>query len=203
MKRLFNIFILIILVLLLGCARNIKNIPTEISPEESVVIGHIETVPVFWVFSLYEEKSKTEDQIGIAGEGFGLTKASKLQNEGYIFKIVRPGNYVLRLQKTIEGRYSYDEILRFKVPEGRLVYFGTIRIVIDRVESLFDGNGTSKRTPVAFKYHYEHIDEDETLKYFENQYPKVYSSHKDKIIRIPSLSRPMVVTLLPGEYLPK
>lgn len=45
MMGLFNIFILIFLVPLPGCARNIRNLPTEISPEESVVVGHIETIP--------------------------------------------------------------------------------------------------------------------------------------------------------------
>ena len=200
MKRLFFI-ILLILFFLPGCTRNIRNVSTDISPTESIVVGHIETVPVLWEFSLYEEKSKTEDQIDIAGEGFGLTKASKLQNQGYIFKIVRPGTYILRLRKMIGGKYDQDNILRFEVPEGKLVYFGTIKVVIDNVMGpSLRRYSMPNKTPMMFKYHFTGIDEDETLKHFENQYPQAYSSYKDKIIRIPSSSRPTYVTLLPNDH---
>jgi hypothetical protein len=200
MKRLFFI-ILLILFFLPGCIRNIRNVSTDISPTESIVVGHIETVPVLWEFSLYEEKSKTEDQIDIAGEGFGLTKASKLQNQGYIFKIVRPGTYILRLRKMIGGKYDQDNILRFEVPEGKLVYFGTIKVVIDNVMGpSLRRYSMPNKTPMMFKYHFTGIDEDETLKHFENQYPQAYSSYKDKIIRIPSSSRPTYVTLLPNDH---
>jgi hypothetical protein len=200
MKRLFFI-ILLILFFLPGCARNIRNISTDINPTESIIVGHIETVPVLWEFSLYEEKSKTEDQIDIAGEGFGLTKASKLQNQGYIFKIVRPGIYVLRLQKRIGGRNNHDNILRFEVPEGKLVYLGTIKIVIDNVSvPSFPRNRMPNETSMMFKYHFAGIDEDETLRHFADQYPQAYSSYKDKIIRIPSSSRPTYVTLLPNDH---
>ena len=200
MKRLCYL-ILIILFFLPGCTRNIKNISTDFNPTESIIVGYIETVPVLWEFSLYEERSKTEDQIEIAGMGFGLTKASKLQNQGYLFKIVRPGTYILRLRKLIGGKYDQDDILRFEVPEGKLVYFGTIKVVIDNV--LFPSlrrYGMPNNTPMMFKYHFVRIDEDETLKHFENQYPQAYSSYKDKIIRIPSSSRPTYITLLPNDH---
>jgi hypothetical protein len=200
MKRLSFAYILLVLFFLTGCTSNIKNISATISSTDSIIVGHIETVPVLWVFSLYEEKSKTEDQMSIEGQGFGFTKANKLQNEGYIFKVIRPGTYVLRVKKAIGGRYGYDDILRFEVPGGKLVYFGTIKIVIDRVGIPLDENGVPRRAPAAFKYHSVHIAEDETLKYFENQYPKVYSAHKDNIIRIPSPSRSEVVTLLTDAY---
>ncbi|MEI7638063.1 MAG: hypothetical protein WCJ37_12210 [Syntrophus sp. (in: bacteria)] len=199
MKRLFYLYILFILFFLLGCSSNIKNISTDMSSTDSIIVGHIETVPVLWEFCLYEEKSKTEDQIDIAGEGFGLSKASKLQNQGYIFKIARPGTYILRLQKRIEDKTVHDHILRFELPKGKLVYLGTIRVVIDHVDQPFQVNKMSKGTPIAFKYHYVHIDEGETLKHFEDQYPQVYSSYKDKIIRIPSSSRPTYVILLPSD----
>ena len=88
MKRLFFI-ILLILFFLPGCTRNIRNVSIDISSNESILVGRIETVPVLWEFSLYEEKSQTEDQIDIEGEGFGLTKARKLQNQGYVFKVVQ------------------------------------------------------------------------------------------------------------------
>jgi hypothetical protein len=184
-----------------GCTRNIRNVSTDINPTESIIVGHIETVPVLWEFSLYEERSKTEDQIDIAGEGFGLTKASKLQNQGYLFKIVRPGTYILRLRKMLGGKYDQNNILRFEVPAGKLVYFGTIKVVIDNVlgPSLRRYNMPTK-TPMMFKYHFVGIDEDETLKYFENQYPQAYSFYKDKVIRIPSSSRPTYVTLLPNDH---
>jgi hypothetical protein len=156
---------------------------------------------VFWEFSLHEEKSKTEDQIDIAGEGFGLTKASKLQNRGYIFKIVRPGFYILRLQKRIGDRYDQDSILRVEVPEGRLVYFGTIKIVIDDVSvPSLRRYRMPNETSMVFRYHYAGINEDETLKLFADQYPLVYSSYKDKIMRIPSFSPSTNVTLLPSDY---
>ena len=129
MKRCFYCLILIIPFFLPGCATNIKNISADYNPTESIIVGRIETVPSFWDFSLYEEGSKTEDQIEIAGMGFGLTRASKLQNQGFLFKIVRPGTYILRLKKVIGGEYAQDNILRFRVPEGRLVYFGTIKVV--------------------------------------------------------------------------
>jgi hypothetical protein len=200
MKKLFFI-ILLILLFLPGCTRNIRNVSTDISPTESIFVGHIETVPVLWEFSLYEENSKIEDQIDIAGEGFGLTKASKLQNQGYIFKIVRPGIYILRLQKRTGGRYDQDNILRFEVPEGKLVYFGTIKIVIDNVSvPSLQRYRMPNETSMMFKYHYAGIDEDETLKHFADQYPEVYSSYKDKIIRIPFSSRSTHVTLLPSDY---
>jgi hypothetical protein len=200
MKRLFFI-ILLIFFFLPGCTRNIRNVSTDISPIESMLVGHIETVPVLWEFSLYEEKSKTEDQIDIEGEGFGLTKASKLQNRGYIFKIVRPGIYILRLQKRVEGRYDQDKILRFEVPEGKLVYFGTIKIVIDNVSvPSLPRYSMPKKTPMMFKYHFVGIDEDETLKHFADHYPQAYSSYKDRIIRIPFSSRPKYVTFLPHDY---
>ncbi|MGO9138442.1 MAG: hypothetical protein ACLP9S_17645 [Syntrophales bacterium] len=196
MKRLFFI-VLLILFFLPGCTRNIRNVSTDIKPTESVFVGHIETVPVLWEFSLYEEQSKTEDQIDIAGEGFGLTKASKLQNQGYIFKIVRPGIYVLRLKK----RIGEDSILRVEVPEGKLVYFGTIKIVIDTVSVPSLQRYRMPNEPsMMFKYHYAGINEDETLKHFADQYPEVYSSYKDKIIRIPSSSRPTQVTLFSSDY---
>jgi hypothetical protein len=202
MKRLFFI-ILLILFFLPGCTKNIRNISTDISPNESIIVGHIETVPVLWEFSLYEGNSKTEDQIDIAGEGFGLTKASKLQNRGYIFKIVRPGVYVLRLQKRIGGRNNHDNILRFAVPEGKLVYLGTIKIVIENVSvPSFPRNKMPNETSMMLKYRYTGIDEDETLRYFADQYPHVYSSYQDKIIRIPSSSRPTYMTLLPDDHGP-
>jgi len=200
MKKLYYLM-LIIPFFLPGCTRNIKNISTDFNPTESIIVGHIETVPGLREFKLYEEVSKTEDQIEIAGMGFGLTKASKLQNQGYIFKMVRPGTYILRLQKMIEGKYDQDNILRFKVPEGKLVYFGTIKVVIDNVlgPSLRRYNGPNQ-SAMIFKYHFVGIDEDETLKLFENQYPQTYSSYKDKIIRIPSSSRPTFMTLLPNDH---
>ena len=193
-KRLYCL-ILIIPFFLPGCTGNIKNISADIHPTESIIVGRIETVPVLREFSLFEERSKTEDQIEIEGMGFGLTKAGKLQNQGYLYKIVRPGTYILRLRKTIGGEYAQDDILRFEVPEGRLVYFGTIKVVID-------GYGMSNMTSMRFKYHFVGIDEDETLKHFENQYPQAYSSYKDKIIRIPSRSRPTYMTLLPDDLCP-
>ncbi len=192
MKRLYYL-ILIIPFFLPGCTRNIKNISADFNPTESIIVGRIETVPVLREFSLYEERSKTEDQIEIEGMGFGLTKASKLQNQGYIFKIVRPGTYILRLHKTIGGEYAHDAILRFQVPEGKLIYFGTIKVVIDKYSM-------PNKAPMMFKYHFVGIDEDETLKHFENQYPQAYSSYKDKIIRIPSRSRPTYTTFLPDEH---
>jgi hypothetical protein len=202
MKRLFFI-ILVILFFLPGCTKNIRNVSTDISPTESIIVGHIETVPVLWEFSLYEEESKTEDQIDIAGEGFGLTRAGKLQNRGYIFKIVRPGIYVLRLQKRIGGRNNHDNILRFAVPEGKLVYLGTIKIVIENVSApSFPRYGKPNETSMMYKYRYAGINEDETLKYFADQYPQVYSSYKDKIMRIPSPSRPTYMTLLPDDHCP-
>ncbi|HET6459807.1 MAG TPA: hypothetical protein VFG29_03360 [Syntrophales bacterium] len=201
MKRLFFI-ILLILFFLPGCTRNIRNVSTDISSNESILVGRIETVPVLWEFSLYEEKSQTQDQIDIEGEGFGLTKARKLQNQGYVFKVVRPGIYVLRVQKKIEGGYDQDNILRFEVPEGKLVYFGTIKIVIDKimVPSL-PGNRMPNVASMKFNYHYAGIDEDETLKLFADQYPQAYSSYKDKIIRVLFSSRSKThVTLIPGDY---
>ena len=200
MKRLFFI-ILLIIFFLPGCARNIRNVSSTISPTESIVVGRIETVPVFWEFSLYEENSRIGDTIDIEGEGFGLTKESKLQNQGYIFKIVRPGIYVLRLQRRIEDRYAQDNILRFEVPEGKLVYFGTIKIVIDNVAVPFPPRYKMPNvTSMMFKYHYAGIAEDETLKLFADRYPQVYSSYKDKIIRIPFSSRSQYVTLFPSDY---
>ncbi len=188
MKRLFFISLLM-LCLSAGCAGNIRIVSTDIDSKESILVGHIETVPVLWEFSLYEEKSQKHDQIDRGGEGFGLTESKKLENKGYIFKVVRPGIYVLRVQKKIEGRYDQDNILRLEVPEGKLVYFGTIKIVIDKitVPSL-----PKTRIPSAmkFNYHYAGVDEDETLKLFAGQYPQVYSSYKDKIVRIPLSSQP-------------
>ena len=202
MKRLFFI-ILLILIFLPGCTKNIRTVCADISPTESIIVGHIETVPVLWEFSLYEENSKIEDQIDIAGEGFGLTRSGKLQNRGYIFKIVRPGIYVLRLQKRIGGRNNHDNILRFAVPEGKLVYWGTIRIVIENVSvPSLPRYGMPKEASMMFKYRYAGITEDETLKHFADQYPQVYSSYKDKIIRIPSSSRPKYITLLPDYHCP-
>jgi hypothetical protein len=186
MKRLFPT-ILLMLLFFPGCVGNIRNVSPDISPTESIIVGHIETIPVLWEFSLYEEKSKTEDQIDIAGEGYGLTKASKVQNQGYIFKIVRPGIYILRLNRKMGGRYEQENILRFEVPEGKLVYFGTIKIVIDNVliPSL-RRDSSANNTPMMFKYHFVGIVEDETLKLFEDQYPQIYTPYKDKIIRITS-----------------
>ena len=189
MKRLFFI-ILLILFLLGGCTGNIRNVSTDISSNESILVGHIETVPMLWEFSLYEEKSQTRDQIDIAGEGFGLTAARKLENRGYVFKVVRPGIYVLRVQKRTEGRYDQDNIYRFEVPEGKLVYFGTIKVVIDNVTvPSLARNRMPSAASMKFNYHYTGVDEDETLKLFADQYPQAYSSYKDKIMRIPFSSR--------------
>jgi hypothetical protein len=200
MKKLF-FMVLIILIFFSGCTRNIRNVSTDISLTESILVGHIETVPALWEFSLYEEKSKTEDQIDIEGEGYGLTKAGRLQNRGYIFKIARPGIYVLRLQKKTGGRYNHDDILRFEVKEGKLIYFGTIRIVIDKFSMpSFQRYRMPNETSMMFKYHYAVIDEDETLKYFADQYPLAFSSYKDKIVRIPSFLRPTYTTSLPDDY---
>jgi hypothetical protein len=55
-------------------------------------------------------------------------------------------------------------------------------------------------TSMVFRYHYAGINEDETLKLFADQYPLVYSSYKDKIMRIPSFSPSTNVTLLPSDY---
>lgn len=190
LKRLYSV-ILIIPFFLPGCTRNIKNISADFHPTESLIVGRIETVPVLRDFTLFEERSKTEDQIEIAGMGFGLTKAGKLQNQGYLYKIVRPGTYVLRIRKELGGEYVQDDILRIEVPKGKLVYFGTIKIVIDTVVS---PSPRGYKTPMMFKYHFVGINEDETLKHFENQYPEAYSAYKDKIIRIPSPSRPKYIT---------
>lgn len=190
LKRLYSL-ILIIPFFLPGCTRNIKNISADFHPTESLIVGRIETVPVLREFALFEEWSKTEDQIEIAGMGFGLTKAGKLQNQGYLYKIVRPGTYVLRIRKELGGEYVQDDILRIEVPKGKLVYFGTIKIVIDTVVS---PSPRGYKTPMMFKYHFVGINEDDTLKHFENQYPEAYSAYKDKIIRIPSPSRPKYMT---------
>lgn len=200
MKRLFYLYILFILFFSPGCTSNIKNISAGISSTDSIIVGRIETIPVLWEFSLYEEKSKTVDRIDIAGKGYGVSGAGKLQNQGYLFKIARPGIYILRLQKTNRNESEYDHLLRFHVPQGKLVYFGTIRIVLDHVAApFFRGYGKSEKTSIAFKYHYERIDEDDTLKHFADQYPEAYSTYKDKIIRIPSSARPTYITLLPGD----
>jgi hypothetical protein len=197
MKRLFPT-ILLILFFFPGCVGNIRNVSTDISPTESIIVGHIETIPVLWEFSLYEEKSKMEDQIDIAGKGYGLTKANKAQNQGYIFKIVRPGIYVFRLNRKIGGRYEQENILRFEVPEGKLVYLGTIKIVIDNVlVPSLRGYSTANNAPIMFKYHFVGIVEDETLKLFEDQYPQIYSSYKDKIIRLPSTKTKLYETRFP------
>jgi hypothetical protein len=198
MKQLFYLCLLLILFFSPGCANNIKNIPAEINSTDSIIVGNVETVPILWEFSLYEVKSKTEDKIDIAGKGFGLSAADKLQNRGYLFKITRPGSYILRLQKRSDYKNDHDNILRFEVPRGKLVYFSTVRIVIDRVAApFFKGNTKQEKGTVAFKYHYERIEENETLKYFEEQYPQIYSAYKDKIIRIPASPRPTYNTLLP------
>ena len=192
------LLILLILLPLSGCATNIKNISADISPKESIIVGYIQTVPALWDFSLYEEKSEAEDQIYIGGKGFGFTEASKLQNQGYLFKIARPGVYTLRLQKKKESGFGYDNILRFEVPEGTLVYLGTIRVVIDHVAlPTFPGDRMPHSISVAFKYHFEFIDEDETLKHFEDLHPQIYSASEDKIIRIPSPALPKYLTFLP------
>jgi len=200
MKRFCYLYILFLLLSLPGCAGNIKNISPAINSTESIIVGNIETVPILWEFSLYEIKSKTEDRIDIAGKGFGLTKADKLQNRGYLFKIARPGSYILRLQKRSNNKNDHDDILRFEAPQGKLVYFGTVRIVIDRIAGPFPpGSGNPGKGSVAFKYHYERITEDETLKYFAEQYPQIFAAYKDKLIRIPSAPRPTYNTLLPGD----
>lgn len=197
MKKLFAI-IPLILFFFSGCIGNIRNVSPDISPTESIIVGHIETVPVLWEFNLYEERSKTEDQIDIAGEGYGLSKASKMQNQGYIFKIVRPGIYILRRNKNIGGRYEQENILRFEVPEGKLVYFGTIKIVIDNVSvPSLPTYRMPNTTPMMLKYHYLGIVEDETLKLFEDQYPQIYLSYKDKIMRIPSTKKKLYETRFP------
>jgi len=198
MKSFCYLYILFLLLSLTGCAGNIKNIPTEISSTDSIIVGNIETVPILWEFSLYEVKSKTEDQIDIAGKGYGLTKAGKLQNRGYLFKIARPGSYILRLQKRSNNKNDHDDILRFEAPQGKLVYFGTVRIVIDKIAAPFP-HGKPGKGSVVFKYHYERIEEDETLKYFAEQYPQIFASYKDKLIRIPSAPRPTYHTLIPGD----
>jgi hypothetical protein len=57
----------------------------------------------------------------------------------------------------------------------------------------------SKRTPIAFKYHYVHINEDDTLKYFADQYPLAYSAYKGKFIRISPPSQPKYLILHPSD----
>ncbi|PKN70987.1 MAG: hypothetical protein CVU54_03125 [Deltaproteobacteria bacterium HGW-Deltaproteobacteria-12] len=198
MKRFRYLYILLLLLSLPGCAGNIKNISAEINSTDSIIVGKIETVPILWEFSLYEIKSRTEDRIDIAGKGFGLTKADKLQNRGYLFKVARPGSYILRLKKRSNDKNDHDDILRFEVPQGKLVYFGTVRIVIDRIAGPFPQGKTGKGS-VAFKYHYERITEDETLKYFAEQHPQIFAAYKDKLIRIPSAPRPTYQTLLPDD----
>ena len=192
-KLLKKVYFLIFIIpfFLPGCTRNIKNISADVHPTESLIVGRIETVPVLREFALFEERSKTEDRIEIAGMGFGLTKAGKLENQGYLYKIVRPGTYVLRIHKELGGEYAQDDILRIEVPKGKLVYFGTIKIVIDTVASK---SPRGYETTMMFKYHFVGINEDDTLKHFENQYPEAYSAYKDKIIRIPSPSRPKYLT---------
>jgi len=199
MKRFRYLYILLLLLSLPGCAGNIKNVSTEINSADSIIVGKIETVPILWEFSLYEIKSKTEDRIDIAGKGFGLTKADKLQNRGYLFKVARPGSYILRLQKRSNNKNAHDDILRFEAPQGKLVYFGTVRIVIDKIAGPFPQSGTPGKGSVAFRYHYERITEDETLKYFAEQHPQIFAAYKDKLIRIPSAPRPTYHTLLPDD----
>ena len=108
---------------------------------------------------------------------------------------------ILRLKKRIEGRYDQDDILRFEVPDGKLVYFGTVKIVIDDVSMpSFQEYRMPNKSPMKFKYHYERIDENTTLKYFEELYPQAYSTHKGRIIHIPSPSRKTYLTLLPTDH---
>ena len=79
--------------------------------------------------------------------------------------------------------------MRLEIPEGKLVYFGTVKVVVDEV--LIDQSQLRSRTankaPMMFKYYFVAIDEDETLRQFEKQYPQAYASYKGKIIRIQTL----------------
>jgi hypothetical protein len=198
-KRIFRVLPLILLVLS-GCAANIRNVSSDIKPAESVVVGRIQTVPIFWDFGLFEERSKTEDRIEIAGSGYGVTKASRLQNEGYVFKTIRPGVYMLRLRKVQDGEYANDDILRIQVDAGSLVYFGTVKVVVDEVivdPSQLHARALN-RAPLKLKYHFVGIDEEATLRHFEKQYPEAYAAFKKRIVRIRSKALPKEYILLHG-----
>jgi len=198
-KRRFLVLPLILL-LLPGCAANIRNISSDFDPAASVVVGRIQTVPIFWDFSLFEERTKTEDLIEIAGAGYGLTKATRLQNEGYVFKAIRPGVYVLRLRKVQDGEYANDDIIRIHVGEGSLVYFGTVKVVVDEVTvdpSQLQAKGLN-RAPFRLKYHFVAVDEEATLQHFEKQYPEAYAAFRNRIVRIQSHAPAKEYIFLPG-----
>jgi len=186
-KRLLPLSALILLILP-GCAGNIRNISTGFDPADSVIVGRIRTVPVLWDYILYDEKNHQENAVEIAGEGYGLTKAGKLQNEGYIFKMIRPGKYMLRLRKVKGGEYAYDDILHFDIPPGTLIYFGTITAVVDQVmmdPSRLRSNRAGQ-APVMFRYRFVSTDEDDTLQQFAKQYPGTFEAYKSRIVRTQS-----------------
>jgi len=188
-KRLLSLSALILFILP-GCAGNIRNISTGFDPAESVIVGHIQTVPVLWDFILYDEKSHRESSVEIAGEGYGLTQASQLQNQGYIFKMIRPGSYMLRLRKVSGGKYAYDDILHFDIPPGTLIYFGTIKVAVDQVVLDPSRLRTDRagQAPLMFRYRFVGADEDDTLQQFAKQYPGTYEAYKSRIVRIQSRS---------------
>jgi hypothetical protein len=193
----------LILLTLTGCAGNIRNISTAYDPAESVIVGHIQTVPILWDFILYDVKNHRENSVEIAGPGYGLTRAGQLQNQGYIFKMIRSGSYMLRLRKVSGGDYAYDDILRFDIPPGTLIYFGTIKVVVDQVMMDPSGSrpGGRSQAPLMFRYRFVGTDEDDTLQQFAKQYPAIYEAYKSRIVRIQSHSpsrRPKEYIYLPA-----
>ena len=163
----------LVLLMLVGCASNIKDVSRNIDDiqGQSIVVGRIEGFnDVFNNFSLYEENTRVSDNLLY---GFYSGQREVLRSQGYFFKTVRPGTYILRFIN-FNSSPAYNNILRFDVPEGKLINLGTIKIVID--------NSSVRGTVSTATYHFERVNDDSALYQLENQYPDVYRMYKEKLI---------------------
>ncbi len=177
----------ILLGLLCTCSSQVGLRPSDInSLQDSIIVGRIRflpptsctssfQLPTFELRNVGERKSTSFSPAGWikpqAGQSIDIP----------IYRKATPGTYDLRIevQKGLYDSVWLDEnllaLLRFEVPKGLLVYFGTIEVQL--------GCEGSKKQDLA--QYIRHTIQDESaleMSLFKDEFPQIHQMYENKIL---------------------
>jgi hypothetical protein len=192
MTNLIGIFLLLGMVCIVSCARNITNVETEYFfgdyGDDSLVFGRIgvveDGVEKTWVVPRRYIPNVTSFQIFIRGGHSSLDLSHHLTREGYFSLRLPPGEYTISkwIYRFPGGQASTIEPLTvsFDVLPGRVVYIGTLYIYLPPVSSgPLPSLGAERAKP-----RYDIVDEyDMTIRLSRSRYPNFPSSPERHLMR--------------------